>query len=230
LGYLKTAAHGHLDALHLSIWFNGVAMVIDPGTGAYYPDPGLRAWLASRAAHNGPCPAGVDYPKRLGPFLWSAAHARPTLSSGPEGACGQLDLPDGRLRRSIRPTPDRLGWWVEDAWEPVSTAVSREFSVCWQFAPGTWIKSLAPRLFSVRRSNVGLNLAVSEEWSGVTLVESPPAGFHPEPRALRREEFLAGSVSPAFRRVTWAPYLRLTARSGEKPCVFRTAFLASPDS
>src|SRR4030095_528012 len=35
LGYQATAAHGHLDALHLSIWFKGVGIVVDPGTGAY---------------------------------------------------------------------------------------------------------------------------------------------------------------------------------------------------
>jgi hypothetical protein len=34
--YLRTAAHGHLDALHLSIWFKDLALVIDPGTGCYY--------------------------------------------------------------------------------------------------------------------------------------------------------------------------------------------------
>src|SRR5262249_43984751 len=29
LGYRKTAAHGHLDALHVSIWLRSVALVID---------------------------------------------------------------------------------------------------------------------------------------------------------------------------------------------------------
>ena len=43
------AAHGHLDVLHVSLWLRGVAMVIDPGTGAYHADKQLRNWLASRA-------------------------------------------------------------------------------------------------------------------------------------------------------------------------------------
>src|SRR5262249_40270382 len=75
LGYLATAAHGHLDALHLSLWLDEIAMVIDPGTGAYYPDRALRNWLSSRAAHNGPCPLGRgEWPRRLGPFLWEKNH------------------------------------------------------------------------------------------------------------------------------------------------------------
>ena len=35
LGFLDPAAHGHLDALHVSLWLRGIALVIDPGTGAY---------------------------------------------------------------------------------------------------------------------------------------------------------------------------------------------------
>src|SRR6185436_6214193 len=79
LGYLSTAAHGHLDALHLSLWYKEMALVIDPGTGAYYGDTRLRAHLASWIAHNGPRPVELDFPKRLGSFLWSDAHANPFI-------------------------------------------------------------------------------------------------------------------------------------------------------
>jgi hypothetical protein len=47
LGYLSTASHGHCDALHLSLWYRGQAVIIDPGTGAYYTDKRLRDYLAS---------------------------------------------------------------------------------------------------------------------------------------------------------------------------------------
>jgi hypothetical protein len=39
LGLGSMAAHGHLDALHVSLWFEQHALVIDPGTGAYYGHP-----------------------------------------------------------------------------------------------------------------------------------------------------------------------------------------------
>src|SRR5213076_508959 len=77
LGYLSTAAHGHLDALHLSVWFQGKAIVIDPGTGAYYVNKDLRTWLDSRDAHNGPSPTLWSHPVRLGSFLWSKQHDAP---------------------------------------------------------------------------------------------------------------------------------------------------------
>src|SRR5205814_2908837 len=77
LGYLSTAAHGHLDALHLSMWFRGKAFVIDPGTGAYYADARIRNYLASWEAHNGPRHLNSEKPRRLGPFLWADHHQRP---------------------------------------------------------------------------------------------------------------------------------------------------------
>src|SRR5262249_48338784 len=144
LGYLKTAAHGHFDALHLSIWFKGVAMVIDPGTGAYYADEKLRMWLASRAAPNGPCLAGEKAPKRLGPFLWGAPHSLPTWKigqgiEGPSGKdrpwaglVGELSLPGGILRRCISRVEQGDGWRVDDSYE--SQEEGDEFTVRWQFA------------------------------------------------------------------------------------------------
>ncbi|HVV71829.1 MAG TPA: heparinase II/III family protein, partial [Verrucomicrobiae bacterium] len=100
LGYLETAAHGHLDALHVSLWWRGVAFLIDPGTGAYYADPPLRAWLASREAHNGPALLPWPGPYRLGSFLWSAQHARPQLvQSGQTGVSASLSLHNCELRR-----------------------------------------------------------------------------------------------------------------------------------
>jgi hypothetical protein len=41
---------------------------------------------------------------------------------------------------------------------------------------------------------------------------------------------LEGVVSPGFRKTVFAPCLKLVARGGKKPCVFRTTFLASEPS
>lgn len=80
LGFGSMAAHGHLDALHVSLWCGQHALLIDPGTGAYYSNPALRARLAAWEAHNGPVPAaGRGAPARMGAFLWAKHHARPAL-------------------------------------------------------------------------------------------------------------------------------------------------------
>ncbi|MCL4180088.1 MAG: heparinase II/III family protein [Verrucomicrobia bacterium] len=206
LGYLRTAAHGHLDALHLSIWHRGVAMVIDPGTGAYYGDRGLRARLASREAHNGPCPEGDLGPRRLGPFLWSEHHPVPTWQAmeieGSRVVRAELQAGDGVLRRSVRRLTDPEGWEVAD--EYMRDGDGGRFSVLWQFEPGARLRHLEGRRFRLQRGEVKVEVEVGEGWSEIAEVENP--------------------VSPAFRQVTTAPGLRLM--SPDKPCVLRTRFLA----
>ncbi len=237
LGYLKTAAHGHLDALHLSIWFKRAALIIDPGTGAYYADKKLRSWLASRAAHNGPCPVGEEYPKRLGPFLWAEHHRRPDWKSGlsgeshwrqsmqSESLVGELSLPNGVIRRSVTRIESGDGWQVDDEFAS-HAGIAGEFTVRWQFAPGCWVKRLDKRKFSLHRAEVAITIEVGSNWTVVDLVESKPER---KPGAATANN-LEGVVSPSFRKTAWAPYLKLTARASEKPCVFRTIFLASEPS
>lgn len=227
LGYLATAAHGHLDALHLSIWFNGVAMIIDPGTGAYFGDEPVRHWLASRDAHNGPNPTGTELARRLGPFLWGDHHPDPTWRTGRDGTSeeqtlsGELLLPGrGLLRRHVAHVVQHDGWDVTDEWQPQSNPPPA-FSVRWQFAPGCYVKQLAPRRFQLHRHDVSIIVEADERWAEATLVEDPSAP---------REHPLAGTVSPAFRQTCFAPYLLLQASPGAQPGAFRTRFLAREPS
>ena len=206
LGYLSTAAHGHLDALHLSVWFQGVSFVVDPGTGSYYSDQRLRAWLSSRGAHNGPHPEGLEGPRRLGPFLWAAHHPVPTLCVTTAALTADQDLWGNRIRRQIAPIGE-AGWQVED------DCVDREdqtvpFTVRWQFAPGSAVTALPGRRFSVRRDGAAITIHVGDSWDALELRE--------------------GTVSPAFREVRQAPLLELTARPASGVSgPFRTTFIPS---
>ena len=95
--------------------------------------------------------------------------------------------------------------------------------VRWQFAPGTWVKVLGARTFVINRKDAAMAIEVSDDWDTVSFIESPD-----QAQQVPGEHPLAGTVSPAFRKVEWAPYLKLEARPGnDKPCVFRTTFLAS---
>jgi len=257
LGYLQTAAHGHLDAQHLSVWFGGVAIVVDPGTGCYYADQRLRSWLASRAAHNGPTPETTGGPLRLGPFLWSRRHDVPFVDvSADEWTPGKI-LDFVRRQSGTTPPPSCVSGWPRVAtmagglsavflggtllWREVwlhreegrldvedscptglSRGNPRSFSVRWQFAPNCRLDVLAERRFRVTRRGVSLEVQVSQDWSEVSPVIEKCQVPEVDP-----DKPLAGTVSPAFRKTVWAPYLKLVARPGDKPCVFSTTFLAS---
>jgi hypothetical protein len=218
LGYLKTAAHGHLDALHLSLWFHGVAIVIDPGTGAYYADPTLRAWLASRAAHNAPCPAPSQFPTRLGPFLWANHHQLPTWSSERGQLRSGLKIPGGQLYRTVEWHAEQQGWDVTDVFESHS-ASSHGFDVRWQFAPGARIQHLGDRRFLVERAGHTLHVEINGLWTSISLVQ----------RASERGNDIefAGTVSPHFRQICFGPYLLLRASGPIASGAHRTSFLSA---
>ena len=229
LGYLATAAHGHLDALHLSIWWKGVAIVIDPGTGAYHADKRVRNWLASREAHNGPCPLAAKDPERLGPFLWRSHHTAPSVRRMESSVTGVLNLTGFQIRRTVTHSPARLSWRVEDCCVQKDGS-GTSFAVRWQFAPGAWVKRLEKRKFLVHRADAAVIVEVDGNWADVELVESVAQGDQPVCEPVTSES-LEGIVSPAFRKICRAPYLKLVARpQGDKPCVFSTTFLASAHS
>lgn len=103
LGYGSLAAHGHCDALHLSLWDGGQAVVIDPGTGGYYGMNERRTRLAAWDAHNGPQPVeAYSSPKRLGTFLWSAHHQVPELKRVDSGTlCARFKHEERQSARTV---------------------------------------------------------------------------------------------------------------------------------
>ena len=217
LGYLQTAAHGHLDALHLSIWIDDLAFVIDPGTGAYYADAELRKWLASRAAHNGPAWSGSQ-PSRAGPFLWKGFHSRPlVIEGGAGGVNAEFFDAAGNAKRTVyrAEKPLRGGWVVEE--RVLTTTPESEFIVLWQFAPDTICQILEPRRFRIARRDKAVEIRASSDWDTVDLVAT---------EAARKGGQFEGMVSRRFRVNKWAPYLKLTGRSWAKSCLFTTTFLA----
>lgn len=110
LGFGSLAAHGHGDAMHVSLWDQDKALLIDPGTGGYYGHAAWRAELADWSAHNGPVPVeGYRTPRRMGAFLWMDHHAVPTLSGEASHAevsfehegysfCRKVEISDAEVR------------------------------------------------------------------------------------------------------------------------------------
>ncbi len=228
LGFLSTAAHGHLDALHLTLWQAGVAMVVDPGTGAYHADRRVRNWLASRSAHNAPCCESEEWPRRSGPFLWECHHAQVGLAVEKDFLEAGLCLPVEILERRVAPFSAGQAIRIQDRCisNGAKSANSPRFSVRWQFAPDSRVEDLGHRRFRVTRHGVTMEVEVSADWAEVWCVTEQSQVAQPDPDAP-----LAGTVSPAFRKTVWAPYLKLVARpQGDKPCVFSTTFLASAHS
>ena len=70
LGYLSIAAHGHADALALTLSAAGQPLLIDPGTYAYHTEEKWRRYFRGTAAHNTVRVDGCDQSVQGGNFMW----------------------------------------------------------------------------------------------------------------------------------------------------------------
>ena len=243
LGYLKPAAHGHLDVQHLSIWRRGIALVVDAGTGCYFANKEMRTWFASREAHNGAAPSPEWLPRRLGVFLWSKQHDvadfcdhRPKTPSECKVECDWVssfnDLKnrmfrEGCLFRNVTTIQHEEILVSDSARAGSEFDKDIHFTVRWQFASGAKLECLGERRYRVRRLGVAMEIEVSEDWAEVfPVIERHCSAFASAATSEVEHEF-AGIVSPSFRKTEWAPFIKLVARPGEKPCVFTTTFLAT---
>jgi hypothetical protein len=202
LGYLATAAHGHLDALHFSLWRNGAPIVIDPGTGAYYADKKLRDHLSSWQAHNGPhFSARTDFPKRYGTFLWGKAHPKPILAYNHETVSAEIEMHGCMLRRHVR--LDGAAWEVRDESKfltgEADPATLGDMRVHWHFAPGTRLEKISEHDFRLATPTGAVKITL-QNWR---------VGKWANPSADAAQNDYDLICSPAFRAVTHGPILHL---------------------
>jgi hypothetical protein len=71
LGLGPIAAHGHADALSVTLRAFGVDVLVDPGTYDYFSYAGWRDYFRSTRAHNTVEIDGQDQSVMQGPFLWA---------------------------------------------------------------------------------------------------------------------------------------------------------------
>lgn len=212
LGYLSMAPHGHLDALHLSVWYRGRPVIIDPGTGAYYANKRVRDYLATWAAHNGPRLQlkGESYPKRYGTFLWGSHHPLPVIHRISGTALEvELQLPSGKARRRVVFVPADNSISIEDEFLPASqpaTVVTH-----WQFAPGLRLAEASHQQITVTNGELGLSF--QPRWVGVKHWNPPAEWDGREVHTLEElpQVPMQAVVSPRFRRLALAPYVVLEA-------------------
>ena len=139
LGYLSIAAHGHADALAVTLGYDGQDLIDDPGTGSYYGNPQWRSVMRGTSAHATVTVDGQDQSVTGGAFLWSKhAHTkvrRVDLSAGVVDAehDGYTRL-KGRVvhRRWLIAPPDDRAILVVDL---ISGAGSHEVRTSWPLHP-----------------------------------------------------------------------------------------------
>jgi hypothetical protein len=185
LGYLGIAAHGHADALALTLSVGGEPCLVDPGTYSYWRERKWRDYFRGTSAHNTVRVDGLDQSVGGGRFLW-LRHARARIDRMPRSPAefdfrgshdGYLRLPDPvRHVRGVRFDAATATLLVRDELEARKPHRLEQF---WHFAPGLEVR-LGAGGARVRGRAFELRLQVSGAELEMELVcgrENPPLGW-----------------------------------------------------
>ncbi len=185
LGYLGIAAHGHADALALTLSIAGEECLIDPGTYSYWQEQKWRDYFRGTSSHNTVRIDGLDQSVSGGRFMWlrkAHAHIERMPSSpqdfdfrGSHGGYTRLADPV-RHARSVRFDGASNTLTVRDE---VSGRKPHKVEQFWHFAPELDVR-LTSHGLSVRGKRFVLQMQATGADLQLELVrgaENPPLGW-----------------------------------------------------
>jgi len=142
LGYLGIAAHGHADALALTLSVGGEECLVDPGTYSYWQEHKWRDYFRGTSAHNTVRIDGLDQSVSGGRFMW-LKKARASIERMPQSPHefdfrgshdGYERLADPvRHLRSVRYDAASATLTVRDE---IAAKKHHQVELFWHFAPG----------------------------------------------------------------------------------------------
>jgi hypothetical protein len=186
LGYLGIAAHGHADALALTLSVGGEECLVDPGTYSYWQENKWRDYFRGTSAHNTVRIDGLDQSVPGGRFMWlkKAVASIERMPQSPHefdfrgSHDGYERLADPvRHVRNVRYDAATATLTVRDE---VAAKKQHGVEIFWHFAPG-----LDARLTSAGLHVRGRRFALQMHAQGADLKlelvranENPPLGWY----------------------------------------------------
>lgn len=179
LGYLSPAAHGHADALSLTLSVGGNELIGDPGAASYYGHPDWRTVHRGTRAHATVTVDGLDQSVIGGPFLWTR-HARTRVHSV-DLARGVVDAGHDGYRRLSDPVTHRRFVIAPPEWQTVTVIDviagrgTHEAETSWPLHPAVDVTAVGNEHLVTRNGVPVLHILhgasrdlVCEEWKGET--------------------------------------------------------------
>ncbi|WP_322401472.1 alginate lyase family protein [Massilia luteola] len=186
LGYLGIAAHGHADALALTLSVGGEACLVDPGTYSYWQEHKWRDYFRGTSAHNTVRIDGLDQSVSGGRFMW-LKKARAAIERMPQSPHefdfrgshdGYERLADPvRHMRSVRYDGASATLTVRDE---IAAKKHHQVELFWHFAPGLDVRLNSAGLH-VRGKRFALQMHAHGADLKLELVhgnENPPLGWY----------------------------------------------------
>jgi hypothetical protein len=152
LGFLAIAAHGHADALAMTLSVGGHQVLVDPGTFSYHTQKRWRNYFRSTSAHNTVEVDHTDQSEIGGNFMWlrkaTATEFEHQVGNTIQSFVGEHDgykrLSDPVVhRREIRFDTAALVFEIIDT---LTCATEHEISISWHFAEDCLINATGSEL------------------------------------------------------------------------------------
>lgn len=186
LGYLGIAAHGHADALSLTLSVAGEPCLVDPGTYSYWQAQKWRDYFRGTSAHNTARIDGCDQSVSGGRFMW-LRKARAAIERMPR-APHDFDFRgshDGYQRlsdpvRHVRSVRFDAATGTLTVRDEFAARRPHQAELFWHFAPGLDVRLTSSGLH-VRGQRFTLQMQASGQDLKLELVrgaEHPPLGWY----------------------------------------------------
>jgi hypothetical protein len=222
LGFGPIAAHGHADALSLTLRVGGHDVMVDPGTFDYFRSRAWRDYFRSTRAHNTVSVDGQDQSLMEGPFLWGRRAQARCLSWEPRRSGGRIvaehdgytRLPDPvRHRRTLELDAQAGTLLIVDE---IEAAGEHEIALHFHFAEDCRLEPEAPSRVRVAFGGGALLLELDPRLA-LAIAESG-------------EDPIAGWVSRGYHRKAPAPELTARARGrGPSSRITRIRISVAPE-
>ena len=186
LGYLGIAAHGHADALALTLSVGGEECLVDPGTYSYWQESKWRDYFRGTSAHNTVRIDGLDQSVSGGRFMW-LKKAQASIERMPQSPHefdfrgshdGYARLADPvRHMRTVRFDAASATLVVRDE---IAAKKHHQAELFWHFAPGLSVRLDSSGLH-VRGKRFALQMHAHGADLSMELVranENPPLGWY----------------------------------------------------
>ena len=192
-GYLSTGAHGHADALSVTLAIEGQWWLIDPGTYTYHSSGEWRNYFRSTAAHNTLCVNRMNQSKIGGDFLWSTQTdaqiervewrndaPAPSLQAVAGSHSGYED--QGVEHQRTVSCDGQLTFQLDDLIQIESGAASSNLQLNFHFHPDIILKQLDTHRWQATRQNssvvLTLSLPADFDWTVERGSVDPIAGWY----------------------------------------------------
>ncbi len=211
LGLGPLAAHGHADALAITLRAFGREILTDTGTYDYFTYPRWREYFRSTAAHNTVEVDGLSQSEMVGPFLWGKRANARVLQWSPRDDGGEFAGEHDGYRRLPDPVSHRRSVSMNaegiEVWDVLEAVGTHEAVLRLHFAPECQV-TLSGRTCRavVPEGIVTIDLDPAAAWQAVREAAEPIGGW------VSRGYHQKQAATTLIGRVRWSGRAALSCR------------------